>query len=255
MNLGEHLISVPCHFDSSCILLFNCCREPRVYFSAVYFFPWHLQTVMRVKQYRTQQGMCCCAINCRPLCPRGRRPEADCLLPPEKSDNGLTVHFLEDFSVIIKYKWRDLLERKKMRRLFKLPSRLRASSTDRALAVDGVWWGWVLSFAFSGPGLRVLLNFLVQVWVWSWHWVVSLSGRAGDLRVLTCSASFSPAHKHCSSYHLCEIPYSKQEIVTMKHKGSSGRAGGGVSDRPLLFCPLTLNTSLPTGSFSFSTCK
>lgn len=150
MNLGERLISVPCHFDSYCILLFNCCREPRVYFSAVYFFPWHLQTVTRVKQYRTQQGMCYCTINCMPLCPRGRRPEADCLLPPEKSDNGLTVHFLEDFSVIIKYKWRDLLERKKMRRLFKLPSRLRASSTDRALVVDGVRREWGLSFTFSG---------------------------------------------------------------------------------------------------------
>lgn len=146
-------------------------------------------------------------------------------------------------------------KKKKLRRLFRLLSRLRASSTDRTLALR---WGWVLSFAFLGPGLRVLLSFLVQVWVWSWHWVVSLSGRAGDLRVLTCSAfntaSFSPAHKHCSSSYLCEIPYLKQEIVTMKHKGSLGRAGG-VSDRPLLFCPLTLNTSLPTGSFSFSTCK
>lgn len=38
VNLGELFISVPCHFDSYHILLFNCCREPHVHFSAVYFF-------------------------------------------------------------------------------------------------------------------------------------------------------------------------------------------------------------------------
>lgn len=37
-----------------------------------------------------------------------------------------------------------------MRRLFKLPLRLRASSTDRALVVDGVRREWGLSFTFSG---------------------------------------------------------------------------------------------------------
>lgn len=37
MNLGELFIPVPCHFDSYRILLYNCCHEPRVHFSAVYF--------------------------------------------------------------------------------------------------------------------------------------------------------------------------------------------------------------------------
>lgn len=148
----------------------------------------------------------------------GRRPEADCLLPPEKYDNSLTVHFLEYFSVIIKYKWRDLLQRKKMRSIFKLPLRLRASSVVSALALDGVGGGWVLIFAFSDTRTESSIEFLgSSVSLNMALGVERLTGNAGDLRVITWLffnvVRVSPAHEHFISSYLCEISYSKQENV------------------------------------------
>jgi hypothetical protein len=104
MNLGEHLISVPCHFDSYYILLFNCCHEPRMHFSAVYFFHGICRQ-LRESSSIGPSRVCVVVPLIAYLCAsRGRRPEADCLLPPEKYDNSLTVCFLQYFSVIIKYK-------------------------------------------------------------------------------------------------------------------------------------------------------
>lgn len=137
MNLGELFISVPCHFDSYHILHFNGCHEPHVHLCSIFF---HGTCRQSWDSRHTGPSRACVVVSLIAyFCAQwGRRPEADCLLPTEKFHNSSTMHFLEYFLVVIKHEWRDLLERKKMRNIFKSPCRWIVTDTLTALTLE--WW-------------------------------------------------------------------------------------------------------------------
>lgn len=120
----------------------------------------------------------------------------------------------------------------------------------------GYDWGWVLSFAFSGPGLRVLLSFFGS----SVSLIMTLGGKplwqSRSLESINLFSQFFPLPISTVVPTICvKSLIQNKKLLLWNTKDPPAEQGGVVSDRPLLFCPLTLNTSLPTGSFFFSTCK
>lgn len=163
MNLGELFISVPCHFDSYHILHFNGCHEPHVHLCSIFF---HGTCRQSWDSRHTGPSRACVVVSLIAyFCAQwGRRPEADCLLPTEKFHNSSTMHFLEYFLVVIKHEWRDLLERKKMRNIFKSPCRWIVSDTLHALTLE--WWEYSQSFHSWSVILDQVFGLIYFVFRW-----------------------------------------------------------------------------------------